>query len=92
MIEHDDISGLFNVGTGIATTFEMIAKIVAKSVGKDPDMEYIEMPEALRPQYQDYTCADLKKLRDVGYKVEMTRVEDGVEEYVKRYLSRNMYK
>lgn len=92
MIEHNDISGLFNVGTGIATTFEMIAKIVAKSVGKAPDMEYIEMPEALQPQYQDYTCADLKKLRDVGYKVEMTRVEDGVEEYVKRYLSRNMYK
>ena len=92
MMEHPEVNGLFNVGTGIATSFEMIAKIVAESIGKEPVIEYVEMPEPLQSQYQDYTCADIKKLRSVGYKAEMTSVEDGVEEYVERYLCRNMYK
>lgn len=92
MIEHQEVNGLFNVGTGIATSFEMVAKIVAESLGKEPVIEYVEMPESLQSQYQDYTCASIDKLRSVGYIAEMTNVKDGVEEYVKRYLRRNMYK
>ena len=92
MLEHQEVNGLFNVGTGIATSFEMVAKIVAESLGKEPAIEYIEMPELLQSQYQDYTCSNIDKLRSVGFKAEMTSEKEGVKEYVKKYLSRNMYK
>jgi ADP-L-glycero-D-manno-heptose 6-epimerase len=54
-------SGIWNVGTGIATSFEDVAKLVAEKYGAT--IEYIPMPENLKNQYQAYTCADLTKLK-----------------------------
>ncbi len=87
-LEHKEINGLYNVGTGVARTFQDVAYNVARSLGKEPEIEYIEMPESLVVQYQDYTCANIDKLRNVGYCKEMTCLEDGIKHYINKYLSR----
>ena len=46
------------------------------------------MPESLVSQYQDYTCANIDKLRNVGYRKEMTSLEDGISDYINKYLNR----
>lgn len=87
MLEHGDVNGLFNVGTGHATSYNTVARSVAESMGMKAEIEYIDMPDSVRNQYQYFTEADLTKLRSVGYDREMTCVPDGVAEYVGRYLS-----
>lgn len=83
------ISGLFNVGSGRARTFYDLAKASQKAAGQEVNVRYIEMPESLRPQYQYHTCADLTKLRAVGYSAEMTSLEEGVRKYVQEFLSQD---
>jgi nucleoside-diphosphate-sugar epimerase len=56
-------TGIFNIGTGVATSFQTIADLVAKKF--NAKIEYIPMPEALNGQYQEYTCADIKRLSTV---------------------------
>ena len=92
MLEHKEISGLYNVGTGRAITFETVAKQVASCLGLEPKIEYIEMPPSLQKQYQAFTVAHLEKLRAAGYTTEMTPIEIGVNGYVKQYLYNNVYK
>lgn len=87
-LEHKEINGIYNVGTGVARTFQDVAYNVAKGLGKEPEIEYIEMPESLFGQYQDYTCAIIDKLRNVGYREEMTSLEDGIRDYINKYLNR----
>ena len=86
MLEHKDVRGLYNVGTGCATSYNMVAKCVAKAMGVDPVIEYIDMPDSVKRQYQYFTEADLSKLRVAGYAGLMTNVEDGVRQYVCEYL------
>lgn len=88
MLEHKDVSGLFNVGTGLSNTFQDVAYNVAKCVEKKPEIEYIEMPDSLAGQYQAYTCANIDKLRNVGYRREMTSLEDGIVDYINLYLNK----
>ena len=92
MLEHEKISGLFNVGAGRAVTFETVARQVASCLGIEPRIEYIEMPQPLQKQYQTFTAAKMEKLRAVGYSIEMTPIEMGVNDYVKQYLYNNVYK
>lgn len=87
-LEHKDVRGLFNVGTGQANTFQDVARYVAEFIGKEPIIEYIDMPVSLISQYQDYTCANINKLRSVGYTDEMTSLEQGIEKYINNYLNR----
>lgn len=88
MVEHAEVSGLFNVGTGKATSYNTVARSVAESMGVEPVIEYIDMPDSVRNQYQYFTEADLGKLRKAGYDRPMTNVPEGVERYVKGYLSK----
>ncbi len=87
-LEHKENNGLYNVGTGVARTFQDVACNVAKCLEKKPEIEYIEMPESLVGQYQDYTCANIGKLRYVGYLKEMISLEDGINDYINKYLSK----
>lgn len=87
MLEHGDVNGLFNVGTGHATSYNAVARSVAERMGVKAEIEYIDMPDSVRNQYQYFTEADLTKLRSVGYDRAMTGVPDGVAEYVGCYLS-----
>jgi ADP-L-glycero-D-manno-heptose 6-epimerase len=80
-------SGLYNVGTGQARSFVDLARAVYAAAGAAEQIDYIDMPEALRPRYQYFTEADVSKLRNSGYDAPFTALEEGVREYVQHYLS-----
>ncbi len=81
-MENPSKSGIFNVGTSKAESFLKIAQIMSK-LYSNVRIEYIKFPEELKKKYQTYTCADLKNLREAGYKDEFVSLEDGVKAYVK---------
>lgn len=81
------ISGVFNVGSGQARSFNELATICAKALGLPPAISYSDMPEAVRGHYQYFTQADLTKLRAAGYSAPMTPLETGVTTYVTQFLT-----
>jgi len=81
-------SGIFNVGTGKARTFLDLARAVFASLHKEPRVEFVDMLEGLRNQYQYSTEADLTNLRAAGYSEKFYELEEGVKEYVQNYLTR----
>jgi ADP-L-glycero-D-manno-heptose 6-epimerase len=87
LLEHPSVSGLFNLGTGRARSFADLARAIAAAAGVPSQLEYIPMPEAIRPNYQYFTEARMHKLRDAGYERPFTSIEDGVRRYVERYLA-----
>lgn len=80
-------SGLFNVGTGVARSFNDLARALFVAMGKKEIIDYCEMPPTLRPKYQYYTQAKSEKLRAAGYAKDFTTLEEGVARYVANYLS-----
>ena len=88
-MEHPGISGIFNVGTGRAESFEKLGKSVFLALGRKPEIEYIEMPEYLRKKYQYYTQADMEKLRTAGYSADFYGLEQGTADYVQNYLEQD---
>ena len=87
-IDDPEISGTFNVGTGIARSFNDLARAVFSALGRTPDIRYIDMPDDLKPNYQAFTQADISKLRsEAGYSLPFTSLEDGAADYVRNYLA-----
>ena len=82
-------SGLYNLGTGKARSFYDLAANTFKAMGKDVNIEFIDIPEDIRDKYQYFTEANMTKLREAGYDKEFTSLENGVMDYVKNYLMRN---
>ncbi len=79
--------GLFNIGSGVARTWNDLARAVFAALGRRPRIEYIEMPETLRDKYQYFTQADISKLRAAGYRQPITPLEEAVNDYVRNYLA-----
>jgi ADP-L-glycero-D-manno-heptose 6-epimerase len=75
------VSGIFNLGTGNAESFEEVAKAVIAYHGKG-EVETIPFPEHLKGAYQEYTQADLTKLRAAGCDHTFKSVAHGVAEYM----------
>lgn len=90
-LDTPDLSGVFNVGTGQARTWNDVAKAMFVALGKEPRIEYIDMPENLRGQYQNFTRADIGKLRAVGYGHSTMELEDAINEYITEYLVRSRH-
>ena len=88
-LDHDTQEGLFNCGTGRARSFADLAAAVYRALGKEPQIEYIPTPEAIRDRYQYFTEADMSRLRAAGYDQAFTTLEDGVGAYVKGFLNTN---
>lgn len=86
LMESDAESGLYNLGTGEARSFNALATSVFESLGREVDIEFIDTPEDIRDKYQYFTEADLTKLRSAGYGNPFMSLEEGVEDYVKNYL------
>jgi ADP-L-glycero-D-manno-heptose 6-epimerase len=84
-LEHRNIGGLFNCGTGIARTWKDLANAVFAAMKLPPQIEFIEMPETLRDKYQYFTQADMLKLRSTGYTRPFTSLEDAVADYIQSY-------
>lgn len=76
--EHPEVKGLFNSGTGTARTFEDLARAVFAALGREPRIRFIDMPPELGRQYQNYTQAEMSKLREAGCEIPATPLEDGV--------------
>ncbi|MDA8299778.1 MAG: ADP-glyceromanno-heptose 6-epimerase [Deltaproteobacteria bacterium] len=74
-------SGIFNIGTGNARSFNDVANAVIKYHGKG-SLEYVKFPEHLKGAYQSFTEADIAALRNIGYKENFTPVEEGVKKYL----------
>ncbi len=89
LLEHRDVSGLFNLGSGTARSFADLARAIAAAAGQPSRIEFIPMPEAIRPNYQYFTEARMDKLRAAGYTKPFTALEDGVRRYVEGYLSQS---
>lgn len=81
-LEEDAPSGLYNVGTGNARTYDDLAAAVFAALDRKLDVEYVPMPEELRDQYQYFTRADNRKIGRAGIKSSWTRLEEGVRRYV----------
>ncbi len=80
-MEHPQVNGIFNVATGQARTWNDLAKALFKAVGKEENIEYIEMPEILRDKYQYFTEGDMRKLRRVGYNKPFLSLEEAIKDY-----------
>lgn len=91
IIEHEEVSGLFNLGTGQARSFYDLAVSTFKAMGLKPNIKYVEMPETLRPKYQYYTQANMKKLISAGYKEEFYSLENGANDYVQNFLMKDRH-
>ena len=80
--ENRDKGGIYNIGTGVARTWNDLAKAISSALNMEPKIEYFDMPENLRDKYQYFTQADISKLRRAGYNKDISNLEDGVKEYV----------
>jgi ADP-L-glycero-D-manno-heptose 6-epimerase len=88
--DNPKITGLFNIGAGLARSWNDLVKAVFAALGKKPNIEYIDMPESIRNQYQYYTCADISKLRKASYKKQITPLDEAIKDYVQNYLQKDM--
>ncbi len=86
LMQTPSVSGIFNVGTGKARSFRDLISAVFRALGREPKIEYVDMPEAIRGQYQYFTEAEVDNLRRAGYNAGFTPLEDSVQRYVTQYL------
>ncbi len=91
LMQNQPASGLYNLGTGQARTFNDLVTAVFNSLELPVDIQYISMPEDIRDKYQYFTEADMAKLSNAGYTKDFYSLEDGVREYVREYLLRREY-
>jgi len=80
-------NGLYNMGSGTARSWKDLISAIYRAVGREPMIEFVEMPRNLQENYQYYTQADMSKLRSVGYEGQATPLETAVQSYVSSYLT-----
>ena len=91
LMQEQPASGLYNLGTGKARTFEDLVKATYAGLDLPPEIEYIDMPEDIRDKYQYFTEANMRKLYDAGYPESFYSLEDGINDYVRHYLKDKVY-
>jgi ADP-L-glycero-D-manno-heptose 6-epimerase len=89
LLDHPGVSGIYNVGTGRARSFNDLIGALFRALNTPPRIEYIPMPPTLAGHYQSLTEARMERLRRAGYDREFTPLEAAVERYVTRYLDRD---
>jgi ADP-L-glycero-D-manno-heptose 6-epimerase len=86
------ISGVYNLGTGEARSFKDLVTSTFKSMGKEPRINYIDMPLEIRNQYQYFTQAEMKKFFKALPRFKFLNLEQAIEDYVHNHLSqKNSY-
>jgi ADP-L-glycero-D-manno-heptose 6-epimerase len=84
--ETSNAGGLYNLGSGEANTWLTLSRAIFTALGREPQIEFIEMPDVLRGKYQYYTKADIAKLRSTGYTKPLTPLPEAVRDYVQDYM------
>ena len=87
LAESQQARGLFNLGSGIASTWLDLVAPIFRALARPQRVEFIDLPEALRATYQYCTQADTSKLRATGYTQSATSLSDAVTDYVTQYLT-----
>ena len=88
LIDRPAVSGIFNIGTGHARSFRDLALAMFAALGSAPNIDYIDMPQAIRDKYQYFTQSDVENLRRAGYTAAFTPLEEAVGRYVTGFLDR----
>jgi ADP-L-glycero-D-manno-heptose 6-epimerase len=91
MMKHKPESGLYNLGTGKARSFNALAQSTFSAMNIPANIEYINTPEDIRDKYQYFTEAAMDKLMGAGYTGGFTSLEEGIEDYIQNYLSKKEY-
>ncbi len=91
LMENPIQSGLYNLGTGKARSFKDLANAIFATINKKPEIDFIDMPADIRDRYQYFTEANMDKLRNAGYQQGFFSLEEGISDYVKRYLLKKDY-
>ena len=86
LYQNPKVKGIFNLGTGRAQSWNELAGAIFSALGKKPAIEYIDMPENLRNQYQYFTEADMGKLKKAGCPVRFRALDAAVKDYVQNHL------
>jgi len=87
LMEHREVSGVFNLGTGQARSFVDLMQAIGQALGKPVNIDFVDMPDSIRPNYQYFTEAKMRKLRGTGCDAAFQSLEDGVADYVVKHLS-----
>ncbi len=87
-MEHRDKTGIYNIGTGAARSWNDVAHAMFAALNKKPSIQYVPMPVEIRSTYQYFTQADLSKLKRAGCAVQCKTLEESVGEYVREYLQK----
>lgn len=84
-----NLKGIYNLGTGNTSNWNELAENVFKALDKESNIKYIEIPNDIANQYQNYTKAEMTKYHNAGFKTEFTSFENSVSDYVINYLEKN---
>jgi ADP-L-glycero-D-manno-heptose 6-epimerase len=90
LLHHRKNSGIYNLGSGKARTFLDLTKSVFRAVNKKENIHFIDTPVNIRDKYQYFTEANMEKLKSIGYTKPFHSLEEGTEDYVKRYLLKSV--
>jgi ADP-L-glycero-D-manno-heptose 6-epimerase len=91
LMNHRKNSGIYNLGTGCARTFNDLVRYTFDAMNLPQKIEYINTPEDIRDKYQYFTEAKMDKLRSIGYTKEFTSLEQGIHDYVRNFLIPHKY-
>lgn len=91
LMQQQPASGIYNLGTGKARSFEDLVKSTYAGLDKTPQIEYIDMPEDIRDKYQYFTEANMDKLVNAGYTEPFYSLEEGIDDYVRHYLAKGKF-
>lgn len=91
LMQQQPTSGLYNIGTGRARTFNDLVIAIFSALGKPLNINYIDTPEDIRDKYQYFTEADMEKLLSAGYNKPVQSLEESVSDYVINFLEKNKY-
>ena len=86
LLEHRDVNGIFNLGRGEARSWNDLARAVFSAMKLPYNVEYVDMPEAIREKYQYFTCAGMERLREQGCPLAFRTLESSVTDYIQTYL------
>ncbi|MBK6994540.1 MAG: ADP-glyceromanno-heptose 6-epimerase [Lewinellaceae bacterium] len=89
-LENKPLNGIYNLGTGQARTFLDLATGTFRAMDVEPNISFIDTPADIRDTYQYFTQAEMGKLRAAGYTEPFIGLEEGIEDYVQRYLKEEL--
>ncbi len=91
LMQNKPAAAIYNLGTGKARAFNDLVKATFAGLDQEPQIEYIDIPGDIRDKYQYFTEATMNKLKVAGYTEKFYSLEEGVEDYVRNYLSQNLF-